>query len=121
MSGIRRVSKPWGYEIIWAHTDRYVGKILHVNAGERLSWQYHEVKDETIYLQTGEMDFETALEGEPRTTIRMRPGDSIHVEPGRRHRMIAVADCDILEVSTPQLDDVVRLEDNYGRAGKKEP
>jgi len=112
----RKVEKPWGYELIWADTDRYVGKILHVNAGEALSLQYHEVKDETIHLFRGEMRFwagpsENALE-----EVTLRAGESFRVTPGTVHRMEAVTDCDILEASTPHLEDVVRLEDRYGRA-----
>ncbi len=121
MTTVRRVDKPWGHEIIWAHTNRYVGKILHVTAGHKLSWQYHEHKDETIYCLNGELDFETEAEGDPRRVIRMRPGDVFRVEPLRKHRMIAVSDCDLLEASTPELDDVVRLEDDYGRKGTSKP
>ena len=118
----KRVEKPWGYEIWWARTDRYVGKILHVNRGESLSLQYHRVKDETILLQSGRMLFETrpTKEGEL-TRIEMKPGDVFHIPPGTLHRMTGIEDCDILEVSTPELDDVVRLEDNYGRAGTSRP
>ncbi|HEY2922625.1 MAG TPA: cupin domain-containing protein [Candidatus Binatia bacterium] len=109
------VQKPWGYEIIWAHTERYVGKILHINKGESLSYQYHVVKDETIRLLSGalEMDIETSGE---RGKLRLSPGESLHIIPRMKHRMIAIEDCDVLEVSTPELDDVVRLEDRYGRA-----
>jgi mannose-6-phosphate isomerase len=109
------VEKPWGYEIIWAHTERYVGKILHINKGESLSYQYHVVKDETIRLLSGalEMDIETSGE---RGKLRLLPGESLHIIPRMKHRMIAIEDCDVLEVSTPELDDVVRLEDRYGRA-----
>ena len=106
-----RVDKPWGYEIRWAITDRYLGKILHVNRGEALSLQYHERKDECILLQKGVLDLE--LDG---AVHRLQPGDSVHITPGMRHRMTAVEDCDIFEVSTPELEDVVRLEDRYGRA-----
>ena len=109
------VNKPWGYEIIWAHTDRYVGKILHINKGESLSYQYHVVKDETIRLLSGVLDLNLESDGE-RGQLRLAPGESLHIVPGMKHRMIAVEDCDVLEVSTPELDDVVRLEDRYGRA-----
>ena len=113
---MRRVDKPWGHELIWAHTSRYVGKLLHVKAGERLSRQYHRVKEETLFLQSGEMVLELgpadALE---RRTLK--PGESFHLVPGTIHRMIAVTDVDLFEVSTPELDDVVRLEDSYGREG----
>jgi mannose-6-phosphate isomerase-like protein (cupin superfamily) len=113
---MRRVDKPWGHELVWAETDRYVGKILHIRAGQRLSRQYHRVKDETLLVQTGEMDLE--LGPAPGTeTRRMKPGDVFHVAPGTIHRMIGVTDVAVLEVSTPEIDDVVRLEDAYGREG----
>ncbi len=123
MSDIRRVDKPWGYELWWARTDRYVGKILHVNKGESLSLQYHNVKDETILIQAGRLRFETRAAGEdgPLAVREMRPGDVFHITPGTVHRMTALEDCDILEVSTPELDDVVRLEDRYGREGTSKP
>lgn len=111
-----RVEKPWGYEIIWARTDRYVGKILHLNAGEALSYQYHRVKDETIRVLRGRLRLETAVHGGERDVRILEPGEGLHVPPGLRHRMEALEECDILEVSTPELDDVVRLEDRYGRA-----
>jgi mannose-6-phosphate isomerase len=109
------VEKPWGHEIIWAHTERYVGKILHINKGESLSYQYHVVKDETIRLLSGalEMDIETSGE---RHKVQLAPGECLHIVPRMKHRMIAIEDCDVVEVSTPELDDVVRLEDRYGRA-----
>lgn len=113
-----RVDKPWGYEIRWAITPRYLGKILHVNRGEALSLQYHELKDETLYLVEGSLDFELENAAGDLETHRLRPGDSVHVSPGRKHRMTAVEDCDIFEVSTGEIDDVVRLEDRYGRAGE---
>jgi mannose-6-phosphate isomerase len=110
----RRVDKPWGYEIIWAHTDRYVGKILHINKGESLSYQYHNIKDETVYLLHGLLELELGGQTE-RKKMTLGPGESFHITPGTRHRMLAVEDCDVLEASTPELDDVVRLEDRYGR------
>jgi mannose-6-phosphate isomerase len=119
----KRVDKPWGYELWWARTDRYVGKILHLCRGESLSLQYHNVKDETILLQSGRLLFETrpaGTEGELRK-IEMKPGDVFHIVPGTLHRMTGLEDCDILEVSTPELEDVVRLEDRYGRAGTSKP
>jgi quercetin dioxygenase-like cupin family protein len=109
------VEKPWGYELIWAHTDRYVGKVLHIKKGECLSYQYHRVKDETIRLLAGTMEIDLETDG-TKGRIRLQPGDCLHIVPGMKHRMIAVEDCDVLEVSTPELDDVVRLEDRYGRA-----
>ena len=113
----KRVEKPWGYEIWWARTDRYVGKILHVNKGASLSLQYHNVKDETILVQSGLLLFETRPKGETGELqrIQMRPGDVFHVTPGTVHRMTGLEDCDLVEVSTPEIDDVVRLEDRYGR------
>lgn len=112
----KRVSKPWGYELIWAHTETYCGKVLHINQGEALSYQYHRIKDETIYVLSGSLELEVAWEDGPRETQVLSPGESFHIAPGLRHRMRALEDCDVLEASTPQLDDVVRLEDRYGRA-----
>ena len=113
----RRVEKPWGHEVWWAHTDRYVGKVLHVKAGHKLSLQYHQKKDETIYLWRGELEL-VLDEGDGLETRRMKPGESCHLKPLTKHRLVALTDCDILEASTPEVDDVVRLEDSYGRAGK---
>lgn len=110
----RRVDKPWGYEEIWAHTNDYVGKMLFIKKEHRLSYQYHEVKEETVRILEGIMDLEFELSGERRVT-RMNPGDIFHISPEMRHRMIAVEDCRVLEVSTPELNDVVRVEDDYGR------
>jgi mannose-6-phosphate isomerase len=109
------VQKPWGYEIIWAHTDRYVGKILHINKGESLSYQYHVMKDETIRLLSGVLDMDIEKDGTP-SKLRLQPGECLHITPGMKHRMSAVETCEVLEVSTPELDDVIRLEDRYGRA-----
>ena len=117
---MRRVEKPWGHELIWAETARYVGKVLHIKAGQRLSRQFHHKKEETFLIQTGEMDLEIG-QGAEIKTLRMRPGDSYHCLPKTIHRMIAVSDVDVVEVSTPELDDVVRLEDVYGREGTNEP
>ncbi len=111
---MRRVEKPWGYELIWAHADRYVGKILHVRAGHALSLQYHEVKDETVMALDGEFILEVEEEG-AMVERRLKPREPYRIRPLTRHRMIAITDVDILEVSTPELDDVVRLEDRYGR------
>jgi mannose-6-phosphate isomerase len=116
---MRRVEKPWGYEIIWAETERYVGKLLHIASGQRLSRQYHERKDETFLVQSGTMELEI---GEPPThrTMRLAKGESFHCAPRTVHRMIAsLGDVDVIEVSTPELDDVVRLEDAYGRTDRK--
>jgi mannose-6-phosphate isomerase len=117
---MRHVSKPWGYEIVWAETDRYVGKILHIHAGHKLSRQYHVKKDETFLVEGGEMDLEIG-DGAERRVLRMRARDAFHCPPRTIHRMIAVTDVDVIEVSTPELDDVVRLEDAYGRQGTSEP
>ena len=116
-----RVEKPWGHELIWAHTERYVGKILHIKAGHALSLQYHLRKDETVHVLTGRMKFQTGSEGQPLGETVLGPGESFHITPLLRHRMIAETDCDILEASTPELDDVVRLEDVYGREGTSKP
>jgi mannose-6-phosphate isomerase len=116
----RRVEKPWGYELIWAHTERYVGKLLHINQGHKLSLQYHRQKDETIHLQNGRLLL-VVDEGAGLMEIELKPGQSYHVRPLTKHRMVALTDCDVLEVSTPELDDVVRLEDAYGRAGTSAP
>ena len=155
MSGrieITTVPKPWGHETIWAKTDRYVGKILHIKAGHALSVQYHNVKDETVYLLSGELKYwvaaghaaqgdhpriptpsahRTAGTGEVAVAsrspipemkdVRLRVGDAFRITPGTIHYMEAVTDCDILEVSTPELDDVVRLKDRYGREGTNAP
>jgi mannose-6-phosphate isomerase-like protein (cupin superfamily) len=109
------VPKPWGHETIWARTDRYVGKILHVRAGEALSLQYHRTKDETIRVLSGTIELEIGAEGESHRRIRLGPGDGWYIPPGTRHRFTALADTDVLEVSTVELEDVVRLEDRYGR------
>ena len=125
MSGrtdIRVVPKPWGHETIWAHTDRYVGKVLHINAGEALSVQYHEQKDETIFLLSGTLIYRVQAEGKTALEdVHLRVGESYRITPGTIHQMEAVTDCDVLEVSTPELDDVVRLTDRYGREGTSAP
>lgn len=125
MSGrvdVRHVPKPWGHETIWAHTDRYVGKILHVKAGEKLSIQYHEKKDETVYLLRGEMRYWVQLPGD--TELRdqlLMAGESFRITPLTIHAIEAVTDIDVLEASTPELDDVVRIQDRYGREGTNAP
>ena len=123
MSGrveVRKVQKPWGHETIWAHTDRYVGKVLHIKAGHALSVQYHNRKDETIHLLSGEMIYRVK-EGDELRDMKLRAGESFRNEPGVIHQMEAVTDCDVLEASTPDLDDVVRLSDRYGREGTSAP
>src|SRR5437667_9326041 len=115
----KRVEKPWGHELWWAQTERYVGKLLHVKAGHRLSLQFHNKKDETIHLWSGDLTL-VLDEGDGKGLLehKMKPGDSYHIRPLTKHRMIAVTDCDILEASTPEVDDVVRLEERHRRAGK---
>lgn len=113
---VRRVDKPWGYELIFAHTERYVGKLLHIDPGHALSLQFHERKDETLYLHDGEVELEVE-EGGRMVRRPFRRGEAYHIGAGVRHRLTAGRwGCDIIEVSTPELDDVVRLEDRYGRA-----
>jgi mannose-6-phosphate isomerase len=119
---VRFVPKPWGHEIIWAHTDRYVGKILHINAGQALSVQYHNRKDETVYLLSGEMIYWVKLDGSDELKdMKLKVGEAFRITPGTIHYMEAVTDCDVLEASTPDLDDVVRLSDRYGREGTSAP
>ena len=115
-----RVEKPWGYEIIWAKTDRYVGKILHIDAGHVLSLQYHNQKDESIYVMTGEIVLRLK-EGETLIERRMRQGESFHVRPTLIHQFEAVVATDLLEASTPEIDDIVRLQDRYGRVPPPPP
>ena len=114
---ITRVEKPWGYELIWAKTGDYVGKILHINKGHKLSLQYHQIKEETIFVSAGIMNFIFENEKGEMQEILLNAGEAHHIPTGRKHRMVAVEDCDIFEVSTPHLEDVVRLEDGYGRMG----
>jgi mannose-6-phosphate isomerase len=118
----RRVDKPWGYELIWAQTETYVGKVLFVRAGESLSLQFHREKDESWLVQSGRAKLELGAAGE--TVLKeevIGAGAAFHYAPGTVHRVSAIEDTTILEVSTPQLDDVVRLEDSYGREGTSEP
>ncbi|HEY2093745.1 MAG TPA: cupin domain-containing protein [Thermoanaerobaculia bacterium] len=117
---VHRVPKPWGYELIFAKTARYVGKILHINQGETLSLQYHNVKEETLFVVRGELKLTIESDGD-RRVLPLREGESFHIPPRLIHRMEAVIDTDVAEVSTPELDDVVRLEDRYGREGTSAP
>ena len=118
----RRVDKPWGYELIWAVTDIYVGKVLFVKAGESLSLQYHEQKDESWLIQSGKAKIELgAVGGERLSEEVVGSGAAFHYTPGTVHRITALEDTTILEVSTPHLDDVVRLADSYGREGTSAP
>jgi mannose-6-phosphate isomerase-like protein (cupin superfamily) len=114
---VRRLEKPWGHELVWAETASYVGKILHIRAGLRLSLQFHRRKEETMYVQEGEV--EATIEGDDGgLSVRiLGPGGTIHVRPGRRHRLRALRDSTIFEVSTPELGDIVRVEDDWGRSG----
>jgi mannose-6-phosphate isomerase-like protein (cupin superfamily) len=117
---VRKVAKPWGHELIFAENDRYAGKILHLEPGHCLSLQYHERKDETLFVLSGEVTLLLDVDGSLKE-IRMASGDVQRIRPGIRHRLSAEQPADLIEVSSPELDDVVRLEDRYGRAGTKEP
>lgn len=116
-----RVDKPWGHELRFAITDRYLGKLIHVRRGHALSLQYHVQKDESIFIASGLLDL--VLEGADGTieTHRLGPGMSARIRPGRRHRFVAVEDTDLFEASSSEVDDVVRLEDKYGREGTSAP
>jgi mannose-6-phosphate isomerase-like protein (cupin superfamily) len=117
----RRVEKPWGWELVWAETEDYVGKLLFVRAGESLSLQYHEVKDESWLVREGRARLELGATADGLEPVEIRPGDAFRFPPGTVHRLTAHEDTLVLEVSTPQLDDVVRLEDRYGREGTSAP
>lgn len=115
---VRRVDKPWGHEVIFALVDgKYCGKELHINAGQALSLQYHEVKDETILVQSGRLRFRVGKHIDDLDEFELLPGEAVHLSPGTIHRMTAVIDTVVLEASTTELTDVVRLDDRYGRAG----
>ena len=116
------VNKPWGYERIWAHSDRYVGKLLHINAGHELSVQYHNRKDETVHLLSGNLIYRVKLGGGgDLRDVALKQGESFRITPGTVHQMVAVTDCDVLEASTAEVDDIVRLSDKYGREGTSAP
>ena len=117
-SDVLRVEKPWGYEIVFAHTDRYVGKLLFIRKDEQLSLQFHKEKDEVIYVHEGRIELEIGEPGArgPLDTEVVGAGRAFHLKPGTVHRWRALEDSVVLEASTPELDDVVRLEDRYGRA-----
>jgi mannose-6-phosphate isomerase-like protein (cupin superfamily) len=118
----RRVEKPWGWELIWALTGDYCGKILFVRSGQSLSLQFHREKDESWYVQAGTAKLELGGEGDAILNEEIiGPGAAFHFQPGTVHRVTALEDTTILEVSTPQIDDVVRLQDSYGREGTSEP
>ena len=124
MSGLgtsRTVTKPWGEEKIFAETSRYAGKLITIRAGETMSYQYHNVKEETVHVLSGALGLDVEAEG-VRSTLRLTPGETFHIRPGMKHRMFAdEIDCLVVEVSTAELDDVVRLEDRYGRTGTTAP
>jgi mannose-6-phosphate isomerase-like protein (cupin superfamily) len=117
----RRVEKPWGHEEIWAQTDRYVGKILVIETGQRLSFQYHEVKDEWIRVLSGRLLLTLEDDRGEIVERELGPGEAAHVAPRRRHRYAAIERAELIEVSTPELADVVRLEDDFGREGTTRP
>jgi mannose-6-phosphate isomerase len=118
----RRVERPWGWELIWAETDRYAGKVLFVRAGESLSLQFHRVKDEAWFVQSGRARLELGKAGEAVLNEEVVSAPAyFRFEPGTVHRVTALEDTTIIEVSTPELDDVVRLEDRYGREGTSAP
>ena len=117
----RRVEKPWGHELIWAHTDRYVGKVLVIEAGKRLSLQRHLVKDESIYVASGRLRLYLEDDAGTVQVEELAAGDHRHVPTGRIHRYEAIERTELMEVSTPELDDVVRLEDDFGREGTSAP
>jgi mannose-6-phosphate isomerase-like protein (cupin superfamily) len=117
----RKVEKPWGWELVWAEADAYVGKLLFVRAGESLSLQYHEVKDESWLVQEGRARLELGEVGGDLEEIEISGGSAFRFRPGTVHRVTAIEDTLVIEVSTPFLDDVVRLEDRYGRQGTSAP
>jgi mannose-6-phosphate isomerase-like protein (cupin superfamily) len=130
MLPVRIVPKPWGHEVIWGATDHYVGKILHIKAGQALSLQFHHQKDEVIYVLRGRMTYRVSDDAAafstdpvqvPLREFEMKEGEAYRNTPGTIHQMVAITDCDLLEASTPHLDDVVRLKDLYGREGTSAP
>jgi mannose-6-phosphate isomerase len=122
VSAVRRVDKPWGHEEVFALVDgRFCGKAIHVTEGHALSLQYHERKEETISVQSGRLQVEVGLSEDALETFVLEPGESVHLRPGVRHRVTALVDTVMLEASTTELDDVVRLEDRYGREGTSAP
>jgi mannose-6-phosphate isomerase len=119
--GARYVDKPWGHELIWAVTDRYVGKVLVIEAGQRLSLQRHEIKDESIFVTSGRLRLHLEDDDGVVQVEELGPGEHRHVPTGRVHRYEAIERTELMEVSTPELDDVVRLEDDFGREGTSAP
>jgi len=120
-AGQRRVAKPWGSELIWVLTDRYCGKVITIETGRRLSLQYHEAKDEAILVTAGRLRLHIEDDAGSMTTREMGPGESARVAVGRRHRFEAIERVELIEVSTPELEDVVRVEDDFGREGTSAP
>ena len=117
----RRVDKPWGHELIWALTDRFCGKVIVIETGRRLSLQYHEAKDEAIYVTSGRLLLHLENDDGEMTARELGPGDAARVAVGRRHRFEAIERVELVEVSTPELADVVRVEDDFGREGTSNP
>jgi mannose-6-phosphate isomerase-like protein (cupin superfamily) len=117
----RRVDKPWGHELIWVLTDRYCGKVIVIETGRRLSLQYHQRKDESVYVVSGRLRLHLEDDAGVMTVRELGPGDSARVPVGRRHRFEAVQRVELIEVSTPELDDVIRVEDDFGREGTSAP
>jgi len=117
----RRVEKPWGHEIIWAHAEHYVGKLIVIETGKRLSFQYHEAKDEWIYVVSGRLLLTLENDAGVVEERELDPGEGAHVAVLRKHRYAAIETCTLVEVSTPELDDVVRLSDDFGREGTNAP
>ena len=117
----RRIEKPWGHELVWAHSEHYVGKVLVIEAGKRLSLQHHEVKDEWIHVLDGRLTLTLETENGDLDVRELGPGDGAHVAVRRVHRFEAIETCTLIEVSTPELNDVVRLEDDFGREGTNAP
>ncbi len=117
----RRVEKPWGHELIWVLTDRYCGKVIVIETGRRLSLQYHERKDESVYVISGRLRLHLEDDAGAMTVRELGPGESARVPVGRRHRFEAAERVELIEVSTPELDDVIRVEDDFGREGTSAP
>jgi len=117
----RRVDKPWGHELIWVLTDRYCGKVIVIETGRRLSLQYHQRKDESVYVVSGRLRLHLEDDAGVMTVRELGPGDSARVPVGRRHRFEAVQRVELIEVSTPELDDVIRVEDDFGREETSAP
>jgi len=112
----KKIEKPWGYELVYALSPKYAGKVIFVKKGHRLSLQYHERKDESLYIYKGKALLEIEGRDGRMTPVEVGPGYSVRIPPGTKHRIKAIEDTTLLEVSTPELEDIVRVEDNYGRA-----